>query len=116
MKSNEEQPKYLYKILTREEWINNKSILIGSSLDIKDGFIHLSTAKQAKKIANKYFPGMSDGYLLQILYSKIKSSIKWEANSKGELFAHYYGEIPVDNILAATPLSVETFDFDKLDY
>ncbi len=94
----------------------DKSVMIGSSMDVKDGFIHLSTAKQTKKIANKYFSGMLDGYLLKIFYKKIQPKIKWEANSKGELFAHFYGEIPTYLILEAYPLSVREFNFDKLTY
>ena len=113
-----EEPKYIYKILTKDEWSNmqNKSVLLGSEMDIKDGFIHLSTAKQTQRIANKYFPNMSDGYILKILYKDIKSKTKWEANSKGELFAHCYDGIPIELIVDIYPLSVKEFDFKKLVY
>ena len=37
----------VYKILTQEQWlISEKNGYITTDLDIRDGFIHLSTAKQ----------------------------------------------------------------------
>ncbi len=62
------EPNYIYKILTNEQWLQTKSegLLIGSEMDIKDGYIHLSTSKQTKRIANKYFPHMTDGYIENI--------------------------------------------------
>ena len=112
----DEQPTYIYKILTKEEWLKAKitGTIIGSTMDIKDGFIHLSTSKQIKRIANKYFPDMTNGYLIKIDYKKIKTNIKWEPNSKGELFAHSYKHISNELIIKIYKLSVNSFNFKQL--
>ena len=47
----------VYKVCTKEEWdhaIINK-FYMGSEIDIKDGFIHLSTKKQLNETVVNYF-------------------------------------------------------------
>jgi len=111
------QPNYIYKILTNKQWLEtqNAGILVGSALDINDGYIHLSMAKQVERIANKYFLNMKDGYLLKIRFKEINDIVKWEPNSKGELFAHVYGDIKNSFIDDVSLLSVSEFNFDKLE-
>ena len=49
----------VYKVCTKEEWVHatvNK-FYIGSEIDIKDGFIHLSTKKQLNETVSKHFRG-----------------------------------------------------------
>ena len=49
----------VYKVCTKEEWdhaILNK-FYIGSEIDIKDGFIHLSTKEQLNETVSKHFRG-----------------------------------------------------------
>ena len=48
--------KYIYKILSLKDWEEAlKSNVIVTELDIKDGFIHLSTAKQLSATLALYF-------------------------------------------------------------
>ena len=49
----------VYKVCTKEEWVQatvNK-FYMGSEIDIKDGFIDLSTKKQLNETVSKYFRG-----------------------------------------------------------
>ena len=49
----------VYKVCTKEEWVHatvNK-FYMGSEIDIKDGFIHLSTKKQLNETVSKHFRG-----------------------------------------------------------
>jgi len=114
---SQNQPNYIYKMLTKKQWseTQNAGILIGSDMDINDGYIHLSTAKQVERIANKYFPNMADGYLLKIRFKDINDIVKWEPNSKGELFVHAYGDIKNSFIVNIYLLSVSEFNFDNLE-
>ena len=46
----------VYKILTEEEWRQGKaSSKIITKLDLKDGFVHLSTASQLNASLSLYF-------------------------------------------------------------
>ena len=46
----------VYKILTIEEWENaQRNNLLSTSLDNKDGFVHLSTKDQLGKTLELYF-------------------------------------------------------------
>ena len=49
----------VYKILSRAEWADAeaKGVFAGSALDLKDGYIHLSTAAQAGETARLHFKG-----------------------------------------------------------
>lgn len=88
----------LYKILTPTE----KQSLptqgwYGTEMDIKDGFIHLSTSEQVPWVLNKFFSIESnvgnDLYLLVLPRSHIKEgTLRFDAVDK-TVFGHIYGTI-----------------------
>ena len=52
----------VYKILTEEEWRKGKaSSKILTKLDLKDGFVHLSTASQLNASLSLYFENEQQG-------------------------------------------------------
>lgn len=110
---------YVYKLLAKEEWKairqNEFTAKYGSELDKQDGFIHLSMSTQLERIAHKYFSNIRDGKLLKIQVSPIESILKWEPNSKGELFLHAYGRIPDEAIVKISDFDSQTFDFELLE-
>jgi uncharacterized protein (DUF952 family) len=113
------RPGYLYKLLSKSQWesVQKNSFLARfcGELDKRDSYIHLSTASQAQYISNKYFKSVSDGVLLKIDYAKIKKYVKWEANSKEEIFPHVYGAIPMDAVIKVYEINMATFDFSVLE-
>jgi len=86
--------KKVYKILTAKHWSDFKKagIFEGSSADLEDGFIHLSTQKQLARIIKKYFSGVRPIYLVEFSSKEFLRKLKWEAASNGDLYPHLYDE------------------------
>lgn len=59
MDGNDPFPRHIYKIVTKNELPAALSAdgqtFVGSSLDLQDGFLHLSTAKVITEVASRYF-------------------------------------------------------------
>jgi len=87
---------FIYKICSKSEWAaaQEAGIYAGSALDLSDGFIHFSTAAQARSTAEKHFSGQHDLLLIEVVCTKIEGEIKWEAARAGQLFPHLY--MPLD--------------------
>jgi|TARA_B100001741_G_scaffold274444_1_gene244179 Uncharacterized protein conserved in bacteria len=108
----------VYKILTEEEWRQGKaSSKIITKLDLKDGFVHLSTATQLNASLSLYFSNESKVILAQINLSKIINNLKFEdvsiANNRGGKFPHFYGILNTDMILKTWQLERSAFCLPK---
>ena len=69
----------VYKILTQEEWlISKKNGYITTDLDIKDGFIHLSTAKQLAATLYYFFKKDESLILIQFNSNDLGSKLVFE--------------------------------------
>ena len=104
----------VYKILTEEEWRQSKaSSKIITKLDLKDGFVHLSTASQLNASLSMYFSNESRVVLAQINLSKIKNNLKYEdasnANYRSGKFPHFYGILNINMILKTWQLERSAF-------
>jgi uncharacterized protein (DUF952 family) len=93
----------LYKVLTKNEWsIAQKSGLIEVEIDQKDGFIHLSTARQLPGTLSLYFADYDSLFLLKLNLSQRAEGLVYEAPSassgRGGLFPHLYSELGIDQI------------------
>ena len=119
MTQPEQAPNYVYKILTEMQWLKMDEhefhYIYGSVMDKKDGYMHLSQAHQVEKIAKKYFEHLEKGRLVKLDYKKIADQIKWEPNSKGELFPHCYDPISKDAIVESINFNTQAFDYSQLD-
>ena len=101
----------VYKILPRTDWIAAKSVgqVLGSPVDLADGYIHLSTAAQAGETARKYFAGLSDLVVLEIESEDLGTDLQWEPSRGGDLFPHLYAPLAVAKVLAVhdAPLGLD---------
>jgi len=101
----------IYKILPRIEWTTAKAkgVFEGSALDLKDGYIHLSTAAQAGETARLHFKGQTGLVLLTLDAERLSPGIKWEPSRGGQLFPHLYGALNVADVDAVRdlPLNAE---------
>ena len=88
----------IYKIVGDKEWraAEAKGEFTGSAVDVKDGFIHFSTASQAKETAAKHFSGVADLLLVEIDAAVLP--LKWEASRGGALFPHLYEPLPMSAV------------------
>ncbi len=120
MRSSESTPTYLYKIATISQWDNMCELGIqhnqGSELDQTDGYLHLSLSHQVERIAIKYFGDQGEVKLIKIKYKAVSELIKWEPNSKGELFPHSYGQLPANSIAEVLTIQSQDYDFSQLVY
>ncbi|MEI2384227.1 DUF952 domain-containing protein [Breoghania sp. JC706] len=90
----------IYKISPRSEWeaAVAAGTFTGAPVDLKDGFIHFSTADQAMETAAKHFAGMDDLVLVAVPAEPLGDALKWEVSRGGALFPHLY--VPLDPALA----------------
>tara|TARA_X000000950_G_scaffold283793_1_gene385449 strand:+ start:1870 stop:2334 length:465 start_codon:yes stop_codon:yes gene_type:complete len=93
----------VYKILTKEEWmISKKNGHITTDLDIKDGFIHLSTAKQLAATLYYFFEKDEDLILIQFNSKDLGSNLVFEEPYPKEkrkgLFPHFYSQLNIERI------------------
>lgn len=70
----------------------------GAPVDLKDGYIHLSTSAQVSETLSRHFAGEDDLWLLA-LESETLPSLKWEPSRGGDLFPHLYRELTADDVL-----------------
>ena len=75
----------------------------GSAVDLKDGFIHFSTAEQAAETAAKWFAGQRDLVLVAVDADALGDKLKWEPSRGGALFPHLYGELSLKAVRASIP-------------
>lgn len=86
----------IFKILRESEWAAAQAagVYAGSAVDLKDGFIHFSTAAQAAETAAKHFAGQTDLVLVRLEAAALGDALKWEPSRGGALFPHLYGSLP----------------------
>jgi len=88
----------VYKLLDAGEWAQARAVGVfaGSAVDLADGYIHLSTAKQAPQTARLHFSGHEGLVLLRIEAEALGEALRWEPSRGGDLFPHLYGPLAAD--------------------
>jgi uncharacterized protein (DUF952 family) len=100
----------IYKILDRDEWLaaQKAGVFTGSGIDLRDGYIHFSTAAQARETARLHFRGRENLVVLEIDTSKLETAPVWEPSRGGQLFPHLYGTLDTAHVLAVHPAPLDT--------
>jgi uncharacterized protein (DUF952 family) len=90
----------IYKLFRGDEWAAARAgaRFAGSPADLKDGFIHFSTAGQAAETAAKHFAGEAGLVLAEIDPARLPAPLKWEPSRGGALFPHLYGALPLSAV------------------
>ncbi|MDB5651213.1 MAG: hypothetical protein JWL62_2733 [Hyphomicrobiales bacterium] len=96
----------IYKIAPASLWreAEKAGVFIGAPVDLADGFIHFSTANQARETAAKHFAGQSDLVLVSIDAKRLGAELKWEPSRGGDLFPHLYRPLLVEETSSVDPL------------
>jgi len=96
----------IYKICERAAWEEARleGAFRGSGADLRDGFIHFSTAIQLRDTAAGHFAGLSNLLLIAVDPDALGGRLKWEISRGGDLFPHLYGPLPIAAVLWAKPL------------
>lgn len=87
---------FAYKLLDQTAWKawKESGLFTGSPDDLRDGFIHLSTAEQTAETAAKYFAAVDPLVLAMVDLAAVADALRWEPSRGGALFPHVYGAIP----------------------
>jgi uncharacterized protein (DUF952 family)/RimJ/RimL family protein N-acetyltransferase len=98
------QSDVIYKIVPAHLWriAEEAGQFTGSPVDIRDGFIHFSTAAQVRETAARHFGGVED--LLVVTVSTATLDLLWEPSRGGDLFPHLYGPLPVTAVVSSERL------------
>ena len=101
--------RFIYKICTAELWREAEQAgeFAGAPVDLRDGFIHFSTAAQLSETAEKHFRGQTDLVLLSVDREALGEALRYEPSRGGDLFPHLYAKLPVSAVRAVHPLPVQ---------
>jgi len=88
----------IYKIVPASLWQKAKDAGIFEGAAI-DGFIHFSTADQARETAARHFAGQTDLLLLAVDGEKLGDALVYEPSRGGDLFPHLYAALPLSAML-----------------
>jgi uncharacterized protein (DUF952 family) len=96
----------IYKILNREDWTRwrRDGQFTGSSVDVQDGYIHLSTHVQVRETAARHFAGQEGLVLVEIDSDVLGEPLRWEPSRGGQLFPHFYGPLDFSLVRTSWPL------------
>jgi uncharacterized protein (DUF952 family) len=96
----------IYKICSAQLWrdAQRAGLFRGAPLDLRDGFIHFSSAAQVAETAARHFSGATDQVLVAVDGALLGEALKWEPSRGGDLFPHLYGVLPLDTVAWAKPL------------
>ena len=96
----------IYKIFRAPEWaaLQENGSTTGAPIDVTDGYIHFSTAKQAPETAAKHFAGQDGLMLITCSASDLGDDLKWEVSRGGDKFPHLYRDLHLSDVLLHKPL------------
>jgi uncharacterized protein (DUF952 family) len=96
----------IYKILPETMWLEaqRSGMFHGSEVDLRDVYIHFSTAEQARETAAKHFAGQRNLVLLEVEADALGDALKWEPSRGGALFPHLYAPLDVKLVRRFDPL------------
>ncbi len=98
----EEEPKYLYKIISLDDWKKSGDTLCLPPLD--NEFIHFSTEEQLPKSIDKYWSRVAEFMVLKVEREKLVGTLVFETNPGGttKYYHLYQGCIPRDAVVEST--------------
>ena len=108
MVTSMQTPEFIYKVASREIYDASLAAgsFVGQPIDLKDGYIHFSSAAQLAETIRLYFAGLSDQALFQVPVAPLGDALKWEASRGGDLFPHLFAALPMSAVSNMTPLDV----------
>ena len=92
-------PEFVYKIVSRAAFDSAaaEGIFPQMPIDLRDGYIHMSTAAQLAETLKLHFAGHSDLVVFAVPTAAF-AGLRWESSRGGQLFPHGYGQLTRDLI------------------
>lgn len=98
-------PDVAYKVLTGAEMkVLETGAFTGAPIDLRDGYIHLSTADQLTETVDTHFAGQTDLWVAAVDLTAQDHPVRWEKSRGGALFPHLYGPLLLETVIAYGPL------------
>jgi uncharacterized protein (DUF952 family) len=99
----------IYKICPMALWREAERIGVfeGAPVDAADGYIHFSTAAQARETAAKHFAGQHDLLLIAVEAEGLGDALRFEPSRGGGLFPHLYAPLPLSAVRWVKPLPLD---------
>jgi uncharacterized protein (DUF952 family) len=100
-------PTTAYKVLTADEMValERDGQFAGSADDLRDGFVHLSTADQLTGTVDRHFAGQGHLHVVAVDLAAHGDKVRWEESRGGALFPHLYGPLLLETAVAYGPLA-----------
>lgn len=97
---------WIFKIAEAEAWAEaaRAGAFSGSADDVRDGYIHFSTADQLKGTLAKHYAGRAGLLLAAVDAESLGEALRWEPARNGALFPHLYGPLLIEDIAGLWPL------------
>lgn len=82
----------IYRALSEGEWAAAQAagVYRGHEHDVRDGFLHFSTAAQLAETLARHYAGRAGLVLLEVDPTPLGDALKWERSRGGDLFPHLY--------------------------
>ena len=98
----------IYKIVPKALWRDTEAsgLFAGAPVDLADGYIHFSTAEQARETAVRHFAGQADLLLAAVEADTLGGALRWEPSRGGALFPHLYAPLALRAVLWVRPLPI----------
>ena len=99
----------ILKICRASEWAQAERAgkFEGSPVDLRDGYIHFSTAEQVAATASLHFTGVDGLKLVAVDADALGDAVKWEPSRGGTLFPHLYRPLPLASVLWVQALPLD---------
>lgn len=96
----------IFKILRADEWaaLQRDGETPGAPVDVRDGFVHFSTAAQLPETARRHFADENGLHLLAVDETAVADALKWEPSRGGDLFPHLFAPLRLSDIAWSRPL------------
>lgn len=96
----------IYKITDEAAWRQAEAagVFRGAAIDLADGYIHFSTAEQARETAARHFAGRDGLLLVAVDAGRLGEALRYEVSRGGALFPHLYAELDLAAVVWAKPL------------
>ena len=96
----------IYRIVPSEVWRRAEAAgsFGGTEHDVRDGFIHFSTAAQVAETAARHYAGQAELLLVRVNAAALGEALRWEPSRGGALFPHLYGALPLSAVTSVAPL------------
>jgi uncharacterized protein (DUF952 family) len=97
----------IYKICPEPLWreAERDGVFRGTADDLRDGFVHFSTASQLAETARKHYAGRDGLLLIAVNSDSLGPALTWESSrGRSVLFPHLYGELPLTAVERVEPL------------